>query len=122
MIGRPRKHESNAARQREYRLRQSQLRILLSVANPEPGSLPWRVQYAEAVRRIRAASEPKMTEPLPIRTEHEPNPDVTENPSLKPVTTESWLDDLRRACKEAVEAARREYEESTKGDHNAKDD
>jgi hypothetical protein len=52
MIGRPRKHESNAARQREYRLRKKQLRMLLTIPNPERDSLAWRVQYADAVRRL----------------------------------------------------------------------
>jgi hypothetical protein len=88
MIGRPRKYESNAAKQREYRLRQKQLRILPSIPNPEPGSLPWTVQYAEAVRRIRAGT---------------------------------WLDDLKRACKESAEAGVREYEASINGDGNGKD-
>ena len=91
MIGRPRKHKTNAARRREYRLRQRQLRILLSVPNPEPGSIAWRVQYAEAVRRIRAASEPKVVAaPLPTKIEAaEPAP--TPNP---PVLVDDMRDDL----------------------------
>jgi len=52
LIGRPRKHESNGARQREYRLRKKQLRTLLAIQNPERGSLAWRVQYADALRRF----------------------------------------------------------------------
>ena len=45
-MGRHRKHASNAARQKEYRLRQKQLQMLLAIENPEPGSPPWRVQFA----------------------------------------------------------------------------
>ena len=85
MLGRPRKHETNAARQREYRLRRRQLRILLSVPNPEPGSLAWRFQYAQAVRRIRAASVPKAVAE-PLLTKAEPTP----TPTLGPV-----VDDMR---------------------------
>lgn len=56
MIGRPRKHESNAARQREYRLRKKQVRILLAIPNPERDSPAWRAQCADAKRRL--AGEP----------------------------------------------------------------
>ena len=44
-MGRHRKHASNAERQKEYRLRRKQLKMLLAIENPEPGSLPWRVQF-----------------------------------------------------------------------------
>ena len=90
MLGRPRKHQSNAARQREYRLRQRQLRILLSIRNPEPGSLPWQVQYAEFMRRIRVASVPKMvvepTRAEPASEALEPN---ASNPEATPVIDSS---------------------------------
>lgn len=49
-MGRKRKHKTSSARFRAYRLRQKQLGILLLIENPAPGSLPWRVQYAEACR------------------------------------------------------------------------
>ena len=56
-MGRNRVYKNNAARQRAYRLLRKQIRILLAVPNPEPGSLPYAMQIAVTRQQIRKAVE-----------------------------------------------------------------
>lgn len=80
-MGRRRRHSSNAERQKDYRLRQKQLQMLLAIDNPEPNSLPWLVQAAYYRQQFQ------------------------NDPAQK-----AWLEEFRRTCREAAAQAMREIE------------
>ena len=56
-MGRKRIYKNNAARQRAYRLLRKQIRTLLAIPNPEPGTLPYAVQLAATRDHFRKAAK-----------------------------------------------------------------